>query len=342
MIRRHTAVVFVCLPVLALLAASPGRGEWTTDEILNAERKLVQYRADMHSGRVALVLRHSYGPASPGEKRYEISFEGTSLRADVEGSAGNNRYASQRVVTDHSFIRGNGSDKAVQLFGETTRPKNSLEVPDPRFLGIIVWHFESINQFGYEKHFLRPDRFELRATERVLEGQRTLAVSYQTKTPSGRTLETEYWLAIERENQPVLISVKSPGQSATVRSIQVTLDQYGPAGVWFPRTVTYRKEKNGSLIAEEVVEVESAAFGADLPAEEFTIAGLGLEPGTTVNSDGQPMTWTGDSLQPSGIAFRDKLADSGSAWKRWIIGALAILLSLVSGAALWARWRKED
>jgi hypothetical protein len=334
----HLVLYFVALVVLVAAPAS-AETTLTADELVEIEKSVIGSRRGIETGHVTLILRHNIARDASRlarTKRYDVYFKDNRLRADSHTTSPNEDYSSQRILTHDVFIRATGATKPVQVFGASTKQDNSIEVPDPRRLGLVVWHFDTINQFGYETHFLKPNRYDLRVSSNNHEGEPTWNVSYRFKTRSGEGT-TEYWLAKEKGNQPIFISVQS---GDGLQSIQTTLarHEYGNDILWFPKSVVFRSKKGDQIIAEEMITVERAQFGFDIDDDAFEIAGLNLSKGRVVDMDGTRMIWTSKGLVPREPALSRDESHRGRA--SWFIAAASAIFATAAAITLWARLRR--
>ena len=268
------------------------------DEIFEMEKQIIESRRAITSGRVAVREVVPVCDSAPKmvntSKKYVIYFEDDKIRSDQKFSIGGKRYLQQQVFTKDSQILALSHSPTVQLFGPETRAESSNEVPDPRRLGVICWGFDSISNMEYEQIFLNPKRDQFKVEAGTDEGEPVWKVSFRP-TWGKKERRIEYWLSKNQGGLPVYIGVRlSDGH--LVQSLRTKLRKHGADGVWFPSQVVFRKIREGKVTVEEVVTVEDATFGQDIPDETFTLAGLGLPKGRTVEREEDVLVWDGNRL----------------------------------------------
>ena len=314
------------LPSIAHAADVP-----SLDEILQIEKRMIEARKAIPSGRVVVTNRLTKfrDPSQVNvPKRREIYFDGDNIRCDKEGA----KLRSQTVLTRDTTIRGFSDEGAVSVFGPKTRSGSRRGVPDPRRLGIVVWVFDTISGHGYEDLFLNPNRDQFKVEAGTDAGKPIWKVSFRIALGK-KAMFTEYWLSKNQGGLPVYIGIRAgEGESQSLKSIRVKLKEYGSDGVWFPSQVIFRRVRAEQVVTEELVTVEDAVF-EDIAAETFTLAGLGLPKGKTINIDGKLATWDGQRV----VDHRD--GDSWGkgpprAWWRLLFSAFSVLLAVVA-ALLW-------
>jgi hypothetical protein len=320
----------------------------SVEEIIKREKEIIQSRTGIRSGRVVLTrtIVSSREPMNQGlVQRYVTYFDGDKMRADVNSTSPLETAFTKTVFTKDTFIREGKAFEFVQVYGALTRPKSTIEVPDPRRLGLIAWTFSTISQLGFEVHFVRPDRDQFRVEAGIDGGEPIWKVRYRIPR-AGRPAFGEYWLAPKKGGMPIYIEVSGgEGNQSTKQSVKVNLRQYGPNGIWFPEQVVFRYFQGASVVDEEVDSVEEAVFGESVPDRLFTVAGLGLPKGRVVSLDGDLMIWSGERLSPKIHGEDDALEEvqkpSWNTSRIWLIALNSIVLACIAAALLWFRWRRS-
>jgi len=321
----------------------------SVDEILRMEKQLIESRRAIRSGQVVVRIDtptyDSYPELTQMQKRYVTFFQGDNIRCDQEFTKGGERHREQIVFTKDTMIQTRPDALSATVFGPQGRPKDSSMISDPRRLGLVCWFYDTMNQFGYETWFLSPNRDRFKIDAHTDAGEPVWRVSYRDATGKSEEL-VEYLLAKNKGGLPLYLGARyTEGKVETLRSIRVKLQNYknGGDGVWYPSEVVLRDTRGGKLVLEEIVTVEHAQFGQDLPEKTFTLAGLGLPKGTVVATEtGKGMTWNGERLvdgQTEDVSPAvEELPTAGGPRVLWVVFSLL----LAAGAALlWYRRRRS-
>ena len=207
----------------------------TLEEIAEIEKGVIESRRSIQSGRVVVECKFKTFSAAPSQvgpvKRYTLTFDGDKKRSDETLSTPSDQYENSVIFTPDSFVRANSTDEWVQLFGPETRPKLPEELPDPLRLGLVAWHFETADQFGFEKHLLRSDREDVKIEAGTHNSEPVWKVSYAFEGAAGPVF-TKYWLSIKQGHLPIYIAVSSgEGNDRYENSISCTLKEYQSGGV---------------------------------------------------------------------------------------------------------------
>jgi hypothetical protein len=314
---------------------------------MKLEKQIIQSRTGIGSGRVVLTRKIVSTRQSMNQglvQRYVSYFDGDKTRADVNSTSPLGATFAKTVFTKDTFIREGKAFEFVQVYGALTRPKSTIEVPDPRRLGLIAWSFPTINQLGFEVHFMRPDRDQFRVEAAIDTDEPIWKVRYRIPR-AARPGFGEYWLAPRKGNMPVYIEVSGgEGNQATKQSVKVTLRQYGPNRIWFPEQVVFRYFQGATVTEEEIDSVEEAVFDERVPDRIFAVEGLTLPKGRVVSVDGDLMIWNGERLSRKARGQEDDLGEVGTtspnAFRTWILALNAVVLACIAGLLLWFRWRR--
>ncbi len=319
----------------------------SVEEILKTERQIIRSRTSIRSGRVELTRRvvTTREPMNNGlVQEYATWFDGDRTRADMEATSTLGATFAKTVFTKDLFIREGKAFEFVQVYGRNSRPQSTIEVPDPRRLGLVAWSFPTISQLGFETHFLRPDRDQFQIEASIHEEEPIWKVRYRIPR-TGRPATGEYWLAPKKGGMPVYIEVSGgEGKESTKQSVEVKLRRYGSKGTWFPEQVVFRYFQGGKVVDEEVDLVKEAVFDEAVSERIFRVEGLGLPKGRVVSVDGELMIWTGERLRPKIHGQDDVIEEqngtSGKAYRIWIGALNAIVLGCVAAVLLWFRQRR--
>lgn len=333
------------LAVLVLLQAATVGAEKSIEDIASTEKAIINSRNAIRSGIVSVTIASegiTADRASPRGtiKRYTLYFDGKKERADKSAEVPNDTvYKAQAVFTPDSMVRiGPDDSMPVQMFGAKTRPASTLEVPDARKLGMVVWCIDSINQFGYEEYFLLPGRTDIKTSAFVGEFGKANKVSFK----AGKT-SYEYVLAEECGNLPQSVTMVSESEGKRyLISINCQLKKYEHGGVWYPKSVVYLCKTNDTVMIKESTTVERAEFNQPIDDKVFTLAGMQLPAGRTVDRDSSLMTWTGTTLVPQTVSFGTAgNYDTTVRPRRWLLLVNAVVLVLIACAILFVRFRRS-
>jgi len=320
----------------------------TVEQLTKVEKAAIESRKSIKSGHFVVSVKYKKFAADPRYKNYELRYEifkkARKSRADITYNMVNNSSKHSIIFTDDIFIRapltGNGP---VQYFGPTRRPKSTIEVPDPRRLGLISWNFASINQFGFEEYLLNPQRSNISIEVTEQDGEPVWKVECQFDE-GDEPVSAEYWLAIEKGYQPVYVASKSgEEEDEYFYSARSELVYHKDEDVWFPSEVTTIIKHAGIISSEEVATVEIAKLNTKIDDKKFGLSDLGLAVGRLVVNDSKNMWWTGKRLRPKyvgeeqyqGDELPTAVADSGR--RSLLLLANAVILAFLAIAALWKR-----
>lgn len=331
----------------AALSSEPGGARVPSlDEILQRERQIIESRKALQSGRVVIrnrLTRFDLAPDQTGiEKRYVNYFQGGRFRSDQDVQG---RHLYQAVFTPDVCIRAYDGESSVLVLGPRNRPKDARDLPDPRRLGIVVWFFDSINVLGYEHVLLRPNRDQFKI-EPAMDGEDPVwKVSFRMRG-GNQTTSAEYWLCDSKGGLPVYIRLSAgEGDSQTTRSLKAALKQYGANRVWYPSEVRFQRTRGNRITTEEIVCVDDAVFGEDVPEKTFTLAGLGLPKGRGIDMDGRLLVWDGERVVQDyemGGHRTPHLRDLPRSPARVAFLASSIALAMMAVVLLWYRQLKKN
>jgi len=336
--------VGILLDPLGILAIARGEGVPSVDEILQMEKRIIETRKGIHSGRVVVVTRLTKFAQDPSQenvtKRYETYLEGGNIRADY--SVGENR--RQMIVTPDTVIRGSSNQRSVYVFGPETRAKVPQGVPDLLRLGIVNWFYDTISNHGYEEILLNPNRDQFKVEAGTDAGEPVSKVQFRFSEGRGQRQPDfgEYWLSESKGGMPVYIGVRvGEGEEQRTQSIKVKLKAYGSGRVWFPSQVILRLTKGGNVTTEEVTTVEEAVFEEDIPDETFGIAGMGLPKGKIIDFDGELATWDGQRVVKQGEEGNLQFDGASAIGRRLWFTVISIVLAVVAALLLSMRAKRK-
>jgi uncharacterized membrane protein len=339
--------------MLAFAGAARAARVPSVDDVLKMEKKWVHSRKTITSGHVVLRSQISGNGESPWQSKWEIWFDGDKVRADHDRTQPNGpKQLFQDVLTKDLYIRmhvrpdGQSSD----VFTVTGQGGGLWEgIPDPRCLGLVSWEFiaGSMGEQALRDTFLRGDREKLRVELGSDGGEPVYKVLFETSgaTEDDRHFQ-EYWLSRCQGNMPVYDLCRAPAHEVS-QSLRTTWAKLAGSGFWFPKETVFQLSKKGRPPLEERLTVERAEFGERIPAETFTLAGLGLAEGRKIfyynkNGDSSKMEWRGGQL----VARPEESAATGRerahATRNWILVVNAIVVAMIAAWLLWRRWRQTS
>lgn len=303
--RRTVSGLVVAAGVLLSCCDALGAPVPSVDEILQRERQIIESRKAIQSGRVAVRTRLTKCDRDPtrenAELKYVSYFQGDKVRCD-QGTPG---HLYQAVFAPDVTIHANEKEASVLVLGPQAPqapPKAARFLPDPRRLGAVVWFYDTISNHGYEEIFLRPNRDQFKIEAGDCGGEQVWKVTFRISGARGTAIG-EYWLSDGKGGLPVYIAMSAgEGDKQTSKSVTTKLKEYGSNHVWFPSEVVFRMTEGSKVTAEQRITVESAVFGEPIPEETFSLRGLGLPIGRSIDLDGHLWFWDGEkpvqSIQP--------------------------------------------
>jgi len=276
------AVLFLSLPVIALADEPPGLN---FDEI---EERAIDYRIkNCAVGSVELHVsskRSNFGRPSLG--RFVVVFDRDRIRVDQFHKSKNTTPSHWRVSNKYiqdggHIVRKHGDDPniAVTISVRDGQKNNEFGVFHPRGLGYSPMGINGLSETGLRTLLGRSDRVSLRVEQDTLEGRTVYRLYYKTKTDANVvvTVSPSQGYGVVRAEVNATSDGKAVSQWTSSELIQY------PGGVWYPRTCEYRYSVGGHIVKQANITVERAEFGQPVDDSTFTLAGLGVSPGQSVN-----------------------------------------------------------
>jgi hypothetical protein len=322
---------------------------------------VLQPRREMHRGKVVLEVYDRTKPVDNAEEfllmRATVWFDGDALRVDATrnapvGSAADSGLKSrftQEVIAAGThidrFVDPNSPPLAVRLEREDSVDLSGTHLFHPNVLGIEP-------SPTLQKHALDKLRLNLHSsTEATVEEQLLDGVpcwALRQKFPSGASQTT--WI---RQQSPTVVRCTfeavagSKGmEKSVVDSITCQGSAPGANVPWFPEQIDYTRSVDGVVRISHRTRILDASFDDSVDPALFTVAGMGLPPGTQVlefpGSVGH--TWNGQTLERHGAGeIPEEVPLAAATGARWwvIVGINLTLLSIVC-LLLYYRSRARD
>ncbi len=273
----------------------------TIADIPMIEEEVIRQRRALTSGRVVLsVVNTDHVKGTSSSMRYTITFDRDNFRNDLfwtkSGTLGKEVYTE----SDGRIDVPSSNDRNVLVNPHYPNARQTNSVPDPRILGIAPTVLETLNQHGYDTGgILNPTRRDMQLSITEEGGERLLRLEYVYDSAGGKPIRCKRLLSPEHGYLPVMISTTDFLETSSSRTytLRCELRRYPESALSYPSKVVFIREKmDGGLYREQTVVVEDADFGA-VDATEFTLAGLGLEKGRSIDFGGQLGTWDGNSFR---------------------------------------------
>jgi hypothetical protein len=349
---RCDASAYLVIGVLLLVSDAQGADVPTAEQL---ERTALASRQQIRTMSVRLTAQAR--GSHTGENVWHLWWEGPERqRGDLTRSSlppegvriihavgversGWSLFLEDRKHVCAPFHKASQSEVANSLFATV----------DPRYIGYT--NDDTITYRALENSvFGRSDR-SLPTVERLdHDGRDCWLVKWKTK------LGVDFKVVFDphRGGNPVHFDVNySLPDGRKGREVsEIDLSQYGPGKVWYPSKMSYEQKFGDRVQRSETVTFDQVTINEPIPAEVFTLKGLGLQ-------EGQPFCLpNGDPLGPVAIWKDGKLQrrpddkankfdavepvpiSGGGAINPWLVVACAVC-SLGALALLVFRWRRS-
>ena len=321
------------------------------------ELQSLNERTKIRSGVVEIEATKQ--PASKPNPKYSLTFDGPLLRSVVEmslahglpdGSLRNEMNKHYFVFTqDHQLYYTNFSPDGKSSVAAS---KRDLRDPaymafsnaylsykiDPRKLGVVYQNICSFDGISNEDILAYPNWQDSRVEREIVDGETLWRIRHVG--PAG--LRTSLLIAPDRGYSVLETSVQSdiPPKKPMIDKVVSEVQQYGPEGIWFPKTSVYTRQLDDEVVMTETYEVVRAEFNIPVAAETFTLAGMDIPAGTMVaeNPRRNPTRfWDGEKLviqaelpgvRPQAMQPLAEVSETGTNW--WLLGLAngLVLLSI--------------
>ena len=308
MTKIHFAATVACA---AVLAPTAGRAApLTPAEVREVEDRVLAARKALRTGQMVIAYRITDGAGKhlpDRDYRVHIWWDGHRVRTDHVARPADP--APVRTITcwhcERDGLRFHHSpdpkNPAVieAAFGPITPADEPAQrPPDPRALGLIPFPF--LNCYGKPLDTLigRPNRSNVRGEragdrEEVtieFDASPTLRARARVEPAKGDVVTRVEWLTVGPDGKT----------GAATWTLETTYKEVRRAGAWFPAEFTYTETAGGKETERHQGRVTEVFLNDRVDPGLFTIAGLGLPPGTVINHvppGGDLMEWTGTKLK---------------------------------------------
>jgi hypothetical protein len=337
-----------CLVVLAcgVLGQAPS-GERLENDRIAYRRAIVSCQLKFRSEYKSPTHRRSHG---------ELWFDGAKTRMDVyypyEGDTriygglsphpGETHYRETKCVTDEECIKYTSARVASgQYIAVLLRERGHEEsmkivmVTDPRLIGTVASAFLDLAVYT----------FGLGHAEAGWKPGAVTPVEYrgidcweaEFSHPSGSDVRK---ILDPTKGFSVVYDEASFGseENFTLDTLECSLSQHQPSGIWFPSKCVYERTTGGKQISYEELEIEVVSMNEPLSDKIFQLAGMDIPPGRDINR-GPPdprgsVYWNGEQIVPVSASVRD-LPEAEPERRRWLFIGVSVALSLITFSLLW-------
>jgi hypothetical protein len=321
---------------LSLLVPADGLGAEEPPSAMALLRGVEVVRTQHDSLRTTLEIRYV---SPPPAKTIECLVEMDGDRRRFEVFAG--EVPGQVILRDgdefHGFRRKKHEDVAVYDLRRATGVRGDVAF-DPRILGLsdfMPCHLTAKNCLWYDSH----DRLEV-AGQESLRGVSVWRVKVNRKNSIA-----EFWI-----EEP---SFRVHRKTVETPYIRIEIDSEFDSGAsdWpFPSRViakrTYKQSDRSGL--ERIYTVKSFDFGADIPAERFTLKSMDLHVNTMINDyriNRIVGYWNGEGLSDNPVYNGERpseLSAPGSqGGRRLLVITLNLLFMVLLAAVIYWRRRRR-
>ncbi len=297
------ALLALAVPVLA------AEGEKPSAEQL--EQAALEYRREtIRSGRLTL---ESVPEPREGQENlvpltsytgfeYRIVFDGDRIRFGWQGQHPD-RVAPDIdwvILSDGMYISDPGRKFAVRRGRQSDYEdiREHFQVFDPRALGMSTASPPRLADPRFGGPLSRAGRRATAVTRDDIGGVSAWRIDYDlAEIPEGSRVSAataSVWIAPGQGNGAVrAVERFTVGGMTHVAEVRSILKEYPEGGIWYPVETTTSETDGKKRVAGNTVRVVKAEFNVPVDPVEFTLEGLGLEPGRTVLDGNELMRWRG-------------------------------------------------
>lgn len=217
---------------------------------------------------------------------------------------------------------------------------------DPRLIGFIPNNPHVLAHDDLETVVGKGERSNQTLRQERLGEVDCYVIAFDTKGRKGPQ-RWEYWAAPSRDYMLLRVSVTNTNPDHTVQGlVENELAQYERGDIWFPRTSTYKELTDGKISTTVTLRVKSAEFNGPPDNTPFTLAGMNLPEGTTVDArspDGRSKTYTWknekltDYVYPRQLLTMPPPPKPGTRWWLYVVAGVLAVLALASLGLYWRR-----
>lgn len=218
---------------------------------------------------------------------------------------------------------------------------------DPRLIGFMPIDPHLLGYYDLESVIGKGERSNQTLRQERFGGVDCYVIAFDTKGKKGPQ-RWEYLAAPSRDYMLLRISVTNTFPDHTGQGlVENELAQYERGKIWFPRTSTYKELNDGKVSMTVTLRVKSAEFNGSPDNTPFTLAGMDLPEGTTVDArspDGKSKTYTWkngkltDYVYPRQLLTMPPPPKPGTRWWLYVVAGVLAALAL---AALGLYWRRR-
>lgn len=322
----------------------------TADEL---ERAVVSQRQAIHSGELRLVAQTYRDGASEPQAVHEaeVWFSGEQMRCDMvrrtEQSSDAYRILeclncpAKGYVTELSETNPDRPTDAVTVrqVPNDFSISQTVNLFDPRILGVTPSKFSLYRHAHLEEFLLRPDRTGDAVTETTWEGQPAWEL----------TIDLEDGVQIKAVVVPSLGNSVTRFQGGTtidghsyLYQVDSTIARTEPEGIYYPSECVFTETHDDKLVTQEIITVEHVRLNNPIPPETFELEGMKIRSGSYVQGHPNAAEQTGMFWEGTDLVHREHQLGQpqptpepiGGKHRWWLLG-VAIGLALVTGLLAW-------
>lgn len=299
------------------------------------EASFVRSRNAIHSGEYKLAFHAISSGKLRASFTQHVVFAPGKLRIDTirdprpEGSGGtamseietkNEKAGETRsshiekeirlVVTDDIFVAyspdvlPDGNRLAVRINHRKDRVAHSLDLYDPHLLGCIPCTFMQYHAYDFKNYWERKDRNLQQIGEEIVRGHKCVRLNWRREDG----VISRCWFSSESPFDVVQTETQSEVKGDVL--IDRTENEYDSAadsanGLSLPSHIKFSRHHGSRLIREEDTEISIVHLNGDIDDKVFTLAGLGIAPGTSILDKTEKVVkdrvgakWDGNSIVP--------------------------------------------
>ena len=287
--------------VAAMVVATQG-GETVTAE--QVEKRCVDARASIVRGDLRFIVKQLLSEGQPGqyENSWIIRFDGDLYRFERETSIKGvvrNRWIGAFTTGKHSGlltydfpVNPDMGELVASLSLKDDKSRRKIHAVDPRVVGMYANAFGLLRNQHMTSVVLSSPRTDpvLSSAEKNGRTYHVVRFSKKGRVPG----DMEVWIdPVENYSINRIAYSRKEDKEPVEATLDVANKQHGPNKVWYPSRTEYKLSVKGVPTTHEIVEVKVNSLNEALPADAFTLEGIGLPEGTAVvdNRSSKPQTF---------------------------------------------------
>ena len=294
---------------------------WPSDEnqdVASIEERILTNRRKIISGNVHLESKGFY--SSRNEVKYvnkevTIWFDGEKIRSDTKlpymddaEHAGQfyreiNCYANNKHImwSDKVFpLNGRLSLRIDETGGSSDHKKTDKKIAHPRLIGMIPVDSANLAKYHLDSIVGQSAREAPSLQYVMYQGLNCCLIKYTAKSNA----KISMWISPEFDYNPLRMeSEVDVSGDRYHNSVECRLGQLSDNTAWLPEWCHYTMRLNDRLVQEEQLKIKLNSVNVPLPADIFTVDGLGIPSGihiTRLPRDPRgEVYWDGKKIVPA-------------------------------------------